>query len=78
VRAAEFSDNQGLIQALSTSMPPERGSMGEADQPIQSNYLITGPLTISAVLKGPVVGELLKSRGDRRLIESATVLLPPV
>jgi hypothetical protein len=26
----------------------------------------------------PVVGELLKSRGDRRLIESATVLLPPV
>jgi hypothetical protein len=26
----------------------------------------------------PVLGELLKSRGDRRLIESATVLLPPV
>ena len=28
--------------------------------------------------KQPVVGELLKSRGDRRLIESATVLLPSV
>ena len=26
----------------------------------------------------PVVGEFLKSRGDRRLIQSATVLLPPV
>ena len=26
----------------------------------------------------PVPGEFLKSRGDRRLIQSATVLLPPV
>jgi hypothetical protein len=26
----------------------------------------------------PVHGEFLKSRGDRRLIQSATVLLPPV
>ena len=35
------------------------------------------PLHAAATLNR-VVGELLKSRGDGRLIESATVLLPPV
>jgi hypothetical protein len=30
-----------------------RSQIGEAAQPIQSNDLLTGPLTISAVLKGP-------------------------
>jgi pyruvate dehydrogenase (quinone) len=33
---------------------------------------------VGLTVDDPVIGELLKSRGDRRLIESATVLLPPV
>ena len=35
-------------------------------------------LSFESVRSKPVHGEFLKSRGDRRLIQSATVLLPPV
>ncbi len=66
------------VRKVSPSTATRSFSLGTSAVDYRATASVSGPMAVGYGTIQPEGGEFLKSRGNRCLIESATVLLPPV